>query len=192
MLPVRPWRLTGRWGSESKYPRFVGVRQYINAAHAAARPEDLKLRARMSTFATAAGKMQEAPEALDLSGESDATHHAYGVRPGDQKSFAWQCLIARRFLERGVRVVELIDTGSHDNWDAHGDMAIHRPKAQRVNRSPHCSATSSSAAFSNKLPSPPAPNSAARRGRMVLMERAEIIMQKRSPHCWPGRVCGAV
>ena len=105
-----------------------------NEAHAAARPEDLKLRARMSTFATAAGMMQEAPEALDLSRESDATHQAYGIRAGDQKSFAWQCLIARRFLERGVRVVELIDTGSHDNWDAHGDMATHRPKAQRVDR----------------------------------------------------------
>src|SRR5262249_54003471 len=35
---------------------------------------------------------------------------------------------------RGVRVVELIDTGSHDNWDAHGDMQQHRGKAARVDR----------------------------------------------------------
>jgi uncharacterized protein (DUF1501 family) len=37
-------------------------------------------------------------------------------------------------VERGVRVVELIDTGSHDNWDAHGDMKDHRPKAKRVDQ----------------------------------------------------------
>ncbi len=50
------------------------------------------------------------------------------------KSFGYQCLIARRFIERGVRVVELIDTGSSDNWDAHGNMQDHRPKAARVDR----------------------------------------------------------
>src|SRR5439155_19596169 len=48
--------------------------------------------------------------------------------------FGHQCLLARRLVERGVRVVELIDTGSGDNWDAHGDMQAHRPKAQRVDR----------------------------------------------------------
>ena len=37
-------------------------------------------------------------------------------------------------LLAGVRVVELIDTGSHNNWDAHGDMQDHRPKALRVDR----------------------------------------------------------
>ena len=49
-------------------------------------------------------------------------------------SFGCQCLIARRLVERGVRVVELIDTGSSNNWDAHGDMQDHRPKAARVDR----------------------------------------------------------
>ena len=33
-----------------------------------------------------------------------------------------------------MRVVELIDTGSHDNWDSHGDMETHRPKARRVDQ----------------------------------------------------------
>ena len=47
---------------------------------------------------------------------------------------ARQTLIARRLIERGVRVVELIDTGSSNNWDAHGDMQEHRPKAARVDR----------------------------------------------------------
>ncbi len=67
-------------------------------------------------------------------GEQPATRALYGVADGDKKSFGYQCLIARRFIERGVRVVELIDTGSSDNWDAHGNMQDHRPKAARVDR----------------------------------------------------------
>jgi uncharacterized protein (DUF1501 family) len=105
-----------------------------NEAHAASRPGDLNLRARMNSFDVARGMMREAPEAFDLARETAATLAEYGVSPGDKRSFAAQCLLARRLVERGVRVVELIDTGSHDNWDAHGDMQQHRGKAQRVDR----------------------------------------------------------
>ena len=106
----------------------------VNKEHASARPDDFRLRARMQSFETAQGMMREAPAVFDLGHESGRTREAYGVNPGDKTSFAWQCLVARRLLERGVRVVELIDTGSQDNWDSHGDMATHRPKAQRVDR----------------------------------------------------------
>ena len=106
----------------------------VNEEHARLRPDDFKLRARMQSFETARGMMREAPGAFDLTKESRATHEAYGVGAGDKTSFGWQCLVARRLLEYGARVVELIDTGSHDNWDSHGDMATHRPKAQRVDR----------------------------------------------------------
>ena len=78
--------------------------------------------------------MREAPEALDTGRETKATLASYGIDDGDTTSFAYQCLIARRLVERGVRVVELIDTGSNNNWDAHGDMQDHRPKALRVDR----------------------------------------------------------
>ena len=106
----------------------------VNEQHAAARPPDLNLTARTHSFDTARGMMREAPEAFDVSKESAATLDLFGVKPGDHTSFAWQCLMARRLIERGVRVVELIDTGSHDNWDSHGDMQTHRPKALRVDR----------------------------------------------------------
>jgi Protein of unknown function (DUF1501) len=106
----------------------------VNARHAQARPGDANLRSRMNTFEVARGMMRTAPEALDLSREPDATLGRYGLPRGDQRSFAYQCLLARRLIERGVRVVELIDTGSHDNWDAHGDMQQHRGKAARVDR----------------------------------------------------------
>jgi hypothetical protein len=106
----------------------------VNEFHAAHRPEDAEIRARTETFAVARGMMRAAPEALDVRGEATATLDAYGIAEGDMVSFGYQCLIARRLIERGVRVVELIDTGSNDNWDAHGNMQEHRPKAQRVDR----------------------------------------------------------
>jgi hypothetical protein len=78
--------------------------------------------------------MHEAPDALDTGRETRATLALYGLEAGDTTSFGYQCLIARRLIERGVRVVELIDSGSNNNWDAHGDMGEHRPKALRVDR----------------------------------------------------------
>lgn len=106
----------------------------VNELHASQRPGDLNLRARMSSFDTARGMMREAPEVFDLTKESDATLESYGLTRTEKKSFAWQCLMSRRLIEKGVRVVELIDTGSHDNWDSHGNMADHKPKALRVDR----------------------------------------------------------
>ena len=106
----------------------------VNDRHARQRSEDANLRARASSFDVARGLMREAPEVFDLARESEDTLGLYGVPRGDNRSFAYQCLIARRMVERGVRVVELIDTGSHDNWDAHGNMQDHRPKALRVDR----------------------------------------------------------
>ncbi|MSU61661.1 MAG: DUF1501 domain-containing protein [Pedosphaera sp.] len=122
-------------------PRPVTLRQLeeimlrdVNEAHAAKRASDGALRARINSFDTARGMMREAPEVFDLNPEADRTLDLYGLKRGDNRSFAWQCLVARRMVERGVRVVELIDTGSHDNWDSHGDMETHRPKALRVDR----------------------------------------------------------
>jgi len=106
----------------------------VNELHGKDRPNDLNLRARSQSFDTALGMMREAPEVFDLAQESDAILRQYGVPRGDKQSFAWQCLIARRLIERGVRVVELIDTGSNNNWDAHGNMQEHRGKAVRVDR----------------------------------------------------------
>jgi len=56
-----------------------------------------------------------APELIDLSRETEATLKLYGVEK-DQPSFARNCLLARRLVERGVRFVQLY----HTNWDSHG------------------------------------------------------------------------
>jgi uncharacterized protein (DUF1501 family) len=74
------------------------------------------------------------PQVFDLSKETDATLESYGLKRGQTTGFAWQCLAARRLIEQGVRFVELIDTGSSGNWDAHGDMMSHEPLAKNVDQ----------------------------------------------------------
>jgi hypothetical protein len=106
----------------------------MNQRHLAGRPEDPLLAARMKSFETAFGMQSELPDVFDLSKETDATLKLYGLPRGSTQGFAWQCLIARRLAERGVRFVELIDVGSSDNWDAHGDMLTHTPLARNVDQ----------------------------------------------------------
>jgi hypothetical protein len=105
----------------------------VNEHHAELHPGN-DLRARIATFDVAQGMMHQAPEALDVGRETRATLDSYGITAGETTSFGCQCLVARRLIERGVRVVELIDSGSNNNWDAHGNMQEHRPKALRVDR----------------------------------------------------------
>ena len=88
----------------------------------------------MSSFETAAGMQLAVPDAFDFSRESDATLALYGLKRGQTTGFGWQCLAARRLAERDVRFIELIDVGSSNNWDAHGDMMSHAPLAKNVDQ----------------------------------------------------------
>jgi hypothetical protein len=106
----------------------------LNAEHFAARAGDPLLAARMRSFETAFGMQMSVPDAFDLARESDATLADYGLARGQTAGFGWQCLVARRLAERGVRFIELIDTGSSGNWDSHGDMTEHVRLAKNVDR----------------------------------------------------------
>jgi len=105
-----------------------------NQRHLDQRSADAALDARIRSFETAFGMQREAPEAMDLSKESEATLKLYGIQPGQKTGFGWQCLVGRRLAERGVRFIELIDVGSSNNWDAHGNMATHAPLARNVDQ----------------------------------------------------------
>jgi len=112
----------------------LGLIRSFNDRHLSGRTEDNTLAARIRSFETAAGMQQEGPAAFDLSGESDATHELYGLKRGEKKGFAWQALVARRLAERGVRFIELIDTGASNNWDSHGNMQDHAKLAKNVDQ----------------------------------------------------------
>jgi hypothetical protein len=106
----------------------------MNERHLASRGVDPLLSARIKSFETAFGMQSEMPEIFDLEKETDATHKLYGLERGQTQGFGWQCLVARRLAERGVRFIELIDSGSSNNWDAHGDMLTHAPLARNVDQ----------------------------------------------------------
>lgn len=106
----------------------------LNEAHLSARDGDAALASRMVTINTAYGLMREAPEAFDLASESRAALEMYGADADKPASFAAQCLVARRLVERGVRVVELFDVGSNTNWDSHTNIDDHRALSRNIDR----------------------------------------------------------
>ncbi len=106
----------------------------MNQSHLEQRGSDPKLAARLRSFETAFGMQMAVPDAFDFGKENQKTLESYGLQPGQTTGFGWQCLAARRLVERGVRFVELIDTGSSNNWDAHGDMMTHAALAKNVDQ----------------------------------------------------------
>ncbi len=77
---------------------------------------DPEIETRIAQYELAYRMQTSVPELMDISGETKATQELYGVEPG-KKSFANNCLLARRMVERGVRCVQLY----HRGWDHHGD-----------------------------------------------------------------------
>ncbi len=108
--------------------------QALNSLHLDKRSNKEALQTRMKSFATAYGMQSAVPEAFDFSKETESTLNSYAIQTNSTAGFGWQCLAARRLVERGVRFVELIDTGSSGNWDAHGDMMSHVGLAKNVDQ----------------------------------------------------------
>jgi hypothetical protein len=79
---------------------------------------DPEIATRISSYEMAFRMQSSAPELMDLAGETASTLSLYGVEPG-KPSFAANCLLARRLVERGVRFVNLY----HEGWDHHSDVA---------------------------------------------------------------------
>jgi Protein of unknown function (DUF1501) len=78
---------------------------------------DPEIATRINSFEMAYRMQASAPELMDVSKETKATLELYGAEPG-KPSFANNCLLARRLLERGVRFVQLF----HEAWDQHGNL----------------------------------------------------------------------
>ncbi len=126
--------LIRRMPSLEKQAKELQTLNDFNKNHLNEREYVDSLKARIKSFETAFGMQSEMPEALNLSQESNSTLDLYGLSPGQKDGFGWQCLVARRLVERGVRFVELIHTGSSGNWDSHGNMADHGRLAKQVDQ----------------------------------------------------------
>ncbi len=111
----------------------------LNQRHAASRPGDSRLTARIRSYELAAQMQLSATEALDVSKEPQFIKDLYGLAPegpgvddstinlkAESEFFGRKCLIARRLLERGVRFVQIFSGNENGfprrNWDSHEDV----------------------------------------------------------------------
>ena len=122
-------------------PKTIGDKQQrskldllaeLNRQFAADKSEDTELAARLNSYELAYRMQSAAPEAVDLSKESELTRQLYGMDEEKTRRFGTLCLLARRLVERNVRFVQLY-CGSNSGWDAHTDL--------EENHSKHCKAS---------------------------------------------------
>src|SRR5258706_2135814 len=95
--------------------------EQLNRRHALERPDLTELDARIKSYELAFRMQAEAPEAVDLSRETAATKQLYGLDDKNTEIFRRNFLLARPFVERGVRFVQLY-SGAGSKWDAHSKL----------------------------------------------------------------------
>ena len=114
----------------------------MNRKHQELRPHEADLAARLESFELAYRMQTAAPEAMDLTKETELIHKAYGTDQKETQLVAKQCITARRLIERGVRFVQLY-AGTNGGgggvadvpWDGHNDIgANHRIAAKSVDQ----------------------------------------------------------
>jgi hypothetical protein len=117
--------INNRYVSQPVQRRQMDLLQQLNRKHLAARGEDAQLEGRIASLEMAFRMQFEAQEAFDLQKETQATRELYG-----NGQFANGCLLARRLVERGVRMVQVYYGGGQP-WDDHGDIMNHKNHAQQ-------------------------------------------------------------
>ncbi len=110
-----------RWMTRAAQRSQLDLLAELNERHLRQRPGADDLAARVNSYELAFRMQSEAPEAVDLSEESETTQQMYGLGQQPTDEFGRNCLVARRLVERGVRFVQLYSGGGHleETWDAH-------------------------------------------------------------------------
>lgn len=125
-------------------PETVGPKQQrskldllaeLNKHYSADKPDDTELEARMDSYELAYRMQAAAPEAVDLSKESELIRKLYGLDDPLTAKFGANCLLARRLVERGVRFIQLY-CGSGSGWDAHVDIEGNHSKMCKTSDKP--------------------------------------------------------
>ncbi len=112
----------------------------LNRKHQLGRESNPVLQARIAAYELAARMQTSVPSATDLSQETRQTLDAYGVDQAATDDMARRCVIARRFVERGVRFVQVFAGGCfggepRHGWDSHEDCRTdHQREADRIDR----------------------------------------------------------
>jgi hypothetical protein len=114
-------------GSKSQREQ-MDLLKSLNEEHLAQRGSDNSLESRIQSLEMAFRMQFEAQEVFDLNQETKATREMYG-----NGQFADACLLSRRLVEKGVRMVQIY-TGGGQPWDDHGDIKDHASKAKQVDQ----------------------------------------------------------
>lgn len=121
--------------SREEQRRELDLLADLNRAHLSEAGPDPALEARIDSFELAFRMQAAFPEVEDLSQETADTKRAYGLDDKVTENFGRQCLLARRFAERGVRFVQVTHSDSNVQWDQHGDLkAGHSKNAREVDQ----------------------------------------------------------
>jgi hypothetical protein len=102
----------------------------LNRRHALTRQQQTELDARIASYELAFSMQAEAPEAVDISKESESTKELYGLDRRETVTMGRNCLLARRLVERGVRFVQIYH-GAGNKWDAHSGIEKSHPELCR-------------------------------------------------------------
>ena len=112
----------------------------LNLTNLSRYPEDTELLARVRSYELADRMQVAAPDAVDLSKESDATKELYGLNDEGSASYGTTLLRARRLAERGVRFIQVVSGAPNEDadtnsWDAHSDLEKnHKVMARMVDK----------------------------------------------------------
>jgi uncharacterized protein (DUF1501 family) len=94
----------------------------LNHLHLETAGTNAALEARIESFELAFRMQSSMPEIQGIEGETEATKKLYGLDDPMTANFGRQCLMARRFAERGVRFIQVTHSDSFVQWDQHGDL----------------------------------------------------------------------
>ncbi|MBT5708482.1 MAG: DUF1501 domain-containing protein [Verrucomicrobia bacterium] len=107
--------------TDAQQQQKLALLQQFNRKHAISRPQQSELEARIRSYELAFRMQAQAPEAVDLTQESEATRSMYGLDQKETETFGRNCLLSRRLIERGVRFVQLY-SGTGSKWDSHAGI----------------------------------------------------------------------
>ncbi|MBC8166559.1 MAG: DUF1501 domain-containing protein [Bryobacteraceae bacterium] len=128
--PIEYLTQKGFTSEEQRYE--LDMLQNINRRHAAMRAHDPQLEARIQSYELAFRMQTQAPEAFQVEQETEATKALYGLNDETTRDFGWQCVLARRLAERGVRYIQC--THSY-KWDQHSELYDkHTKNAKEVDK----------------------------------------------------------
>ena len=124
------------WRPEQQRRQFDLLRSLNEQQRLGTVPGDTELEAVIESYELAWRLQNHAPEAVDLSKESETTLKMYGINENPTDNFGRQCLMARRLAEAGVRYIQVnySDNSNNPAWDQHSNMPKHADHAAAVDK----------------------------------------------------------